>query len=167
MPRSRIDAPILSTKQIQAFFSHVDKTPGFGPWGNCWKWTAGISPDGYGKFSANHDKKPRTLRAHKVSHFIKTGIWNAEDMLHSCDTPLCVNPDHLAPGSAQQNIHDALARGRWNVGEQHRDAILTEEDVRAIRALEGKKTRKEIGAEFHTCFQNVYAIHKRITWQRI
>lgn len=54
---------------------------------------------------------------------------------HSCDTPACVNPNHLSWGTQVQNIHDAVERGRARgaVGTQNWNAKLTEADVRSIR----------------------------------
>jgi len=36
-------------------------------------------------------------------------------VLHSCDNPVCYNPDHLKVGSSRDNVLDAVAKGRWQV----------------------------------------------------
>lgn len=33
--------------------------------------------------------------------------------MHKCDTPRCINPDHLELGTAQSNVDDMIAKGRW------------------------------------------------------
>jgi hypothetical protein len=33
---------------------------------------------------------------------------------HSCDKPLCCNPDHIWVGSQYENVHDMLTKGRAN-----------------------------------------------------
>ena len=52
-------------------------------------------------------------------------------MLHSCDNPLCINPDHLSWGTYSENTSQAVARGR------HRNAKLSLNDVLIIRSLRG------------------------------
>ncbi len=54
---------------------------------------------------------------------------------HTCDTPPCIRPIHLVPGSKKDNAHDALVRGRFAIGERSGSSKLTEEDVRMIRSL--------------------------------
>ena len=55
------------------------------------------------------------------------------DVLHKCDTPPCVNPDHLFLGSHADNMGDASTKGRMHPGTRHGNARLTEADVMAIR----------------------------------
>src|SRR6185436_9566237 len=60
-------------------------------------------------------------------------------VLHYCDTPRCFRPEHLFTGTAQDNIRDCIAKGRFiregrAKGERVNTARLTEADVRAIRA---------------------------------
>ena len=31
---------------------------------------------------------------------------------HTCDNPICVNPDHLLPGTQRDNVDDMMRRGR-------------------------------------------------------
>ena len=45
-------------------------------------------------------------------------------ILHKCDHPWCVNPDHLYPGDAKQNAKDALTHGRMESGSRHRSKLL-------------------------------------------
>jgi hypothetical protein len=82
------------------FWKKVDKTPGYGPSGNCWRWAASTRGD-YGCIGTPEG----TQSAHRVSYTINVGpIPDGLDILHSCDMPLCVNPEHLAPGTHQENM---------------------------------------------------------------
>ena len=54
-------------------------------------------------------------------------------VLHSCDTPPCVNPSHLFLGNHQDNESDKDAKDRRPVGERHPKAKLTDADVLEIQ----------------------------------
>lgn len=75
----------------------------------CWLWKGHVGDDGYGKIT----RKGRTKRAHRLAYEVWVGPI-PEDMLlrHSCDTPLCINPEHLEPGTPKQNTQDMIQRGR-------------------------------------------------------
>ena len=66
---------------------------------------------------------------------IPEGMW----VLHKCDTPACVNVEHLFLGTPTDNIKDMMAKGRANFlkGSQHHHAKLNEVAVRVIRYVCG------------------------------
>jgi hypothetical protein len=75
----------------------------------CWIWQGGVAQDGYGKVK----RFGKTIRAHRLfyEHHIgpvPEGLW----VLHKCDTPLCVNPEHLWAGTQLENEQDKDAKGR-------------------------------------------------------
>lgn len=103
------------------------------PNSGCWIWTAGASGTGYGtiKFEG------RVQAAHRVSWQVHCGpIPTGLNVCHRCDTPFCVNPDHLFLGTQAENIHDMdrKGRGRRPRGEQNTRARLSEADVQTIRS---------------------------------
>src|ERR1700730_2840026 len=76
---------------------------------SCWLWTAAKDKDGYGFFSVNG----KQTKAHRFSfaHYngeIPTGMI----VCHKCDTPSCVNPDHLFLGTHKINLDDMRSKGR-------------------------------------------------------
>lgn len=76
----------------------------------CWVWTAGKNSDGYGEFYPT----PRALvLAHRFSFALVNGpIASGVMVLHHCDNPPCVRPDHLFGGTHSDNMRDAYAKGR-------------------------------------------------------
>jgi len=89
---------------VERFWAKVSKT------GSCWLWTASVSPDGYGRFNPAHS---RTLYAHRYSWELHYGpIPRGLRVLHGCDTPPCVRPDHLHLGTDADNTREKMERGR-------------------------------------------------------
>ncbi len=112
----------------QRFWTKVRKTRG------CWLWTAFTDPLGYGRFGM----KCRMYLAHRIAWQLANGpIPGGLCVLHRCDTPSCVRPDHLWLGTKADNTHDMVmkgrARGKITRGTQHYRAKLTEEMVRRVR----------------------------------
>lgn len=110
------------------FWSKVNKTE------TCWLWTAGRSPDGYGKVKSGG----RTYRAHRFVLML-SGVDVPPDVLvcHHCDEPLCVKPDHLFLGSVLDNTRDKIRKGRLRVafGENHGHSKISDAQVIEMRAL--------------------------------
>lgn len=79
------------------------------PMSGCWLWLDSCDPTGYGTML--HDGKKQY--AHRVSWILQNGpIPPGLHVLHKCDTPSCVNPDHLFAGTALENARDRDAKGR-------------------------------------------------------
>lgn len=119
----------FTTKDIERFWSKVDKS---GEFDTCWLWMGSCRRSGYGQFRMRH----LYLRAHRVSYIITNGeISNNLFVLHKCDVPNCVNPNHLFLGTNSDNLHDMAEKKRSTFGERNPHHILTEDDVRSIRKL--------------------------------
>ena len=98
---------------------------------SCWNWTGTKHQYGYGIFIV----KNKSLRAHRFSYELHKGpIPTGLVVLHSCDNPLCVNPDHLSVGTRGDNNRDAVSKGRNAFGERNGHAKLSAQDVEDIRA---------------------------------
>ena len=92
----------------ERFFAKVNKTD------NCWEWTAYTLYNGYGRFSY----MSRTEYAHRVAWVITHGEWPNGAVMHTCDNPACVRPDHLIIGDQLTNIKDRNQKHRQYCGEK-------------------------------------------------
>jgi hypothetical protein len=115
---------------IERFWRHVDKTPGHGPWGNCWVWTMAKTKQGYGSFGPYPGTKEV---AHRWLYEYLNGELGDTILLHKCDNPPCVRQDHLSKGTHQDNQADKVNKGRQAKRESHGRAKLNWEKVRTIR----------------------------------
>lgn len=102
----------------------------------CWIWTGATRGHmGYG--AAQHRALRRLEATHRISWMLTHGeIPQGMFVLHHCDVPLCVNPEHLYLGSALDNMRDKCERGRRPTvaGAANPRSFLTPEKVAEIRA---------------------------------
>ena len=100
-PTRRKQKPLL-----ERFLLKVDKTD------TCWLWSAAVNPKGYGCLGLG-TRGMGVVLAHRASWMLYKGaIPEGLSVLHSCDNPRCVNPDHLFLGTQQDNMKDRDAKGR-------------------------------------------------------
>lgn len=105
------------------------------PMSGCWLWVGGCVPKGYGTLR----RRGKTYRASRFSWELHKGTIPAGlHVLHKCDVPACVNPDHLFLGTNLDNVRDMDRKGRRpkqnRFGEHAPFVKLTAEQVREIRA---------------------------------
>lgn len=80
----------------------------------CWEWTAARSAAGYGWFKGAAGPE----LAHRVAWRLERGeIQAGLFVLHRCDNPRCVRPDHLFLGTNADNMADMVQKGRQSRGE--------------------------------------------------
>ena len=111
--RNLVRAVLEFTQFPLRFWQRVVKTP------TCWFW-AGKKKNGYGAISRTYSGKEKYLYAHQIS-FLLSGkaLPMGQHVLHHCDIKACVRPDHLYAGTHQQNMRDAVLRGRMATGLRH------------------------------------------------
>lgn len=158
----------------------------------CWIWTGSLSRTGYGSFWMRGDN----YIAHRAAYMLFVGdVPDDLFVCHCCDTPACVNPDHLFLGTAQDNSQDMVNKGRSmkgrrrprgeiKRGDQHWTHIygtsrlprgashplskLTDDDVRDIRTRrDGGCGLKELAAEYGITATNISYIARRKTWKHV
>lgn len=158
----------MTMTPLQRFMSYVDVIEETG----CVCWTATCDKAGYGKLT--FDGKPGQL-AHRVAWTLLVGpIPAGADVLHRCDNPPCVNPDHLFLGDDFINQQDRVSKGRHHGhhpqnGEDNLSAVLTEAQVIEIRAMCAGRTmtQRAIAHLFGVTPSNVAMIKTRRTWKHL
>jgi hypothetical protein len=86
------------------FFEKVKKTK------KCWLWTGHKDPNGYGRIAMGRELLEKS---HRMSYMIHKGpIPKGLVVMHICDNPPCVNPDHLQIGTNADNLNDSYKKGR-------------------------------------------------------
>lgn len=153
------------------FWEKVDKTPGHGPKGDCWIWTAGHLPKGYGSLVRYESlgKERKSVLAHRLAWEFEHGpIPDGMNVLHKCDNPPCVRHNHLFLGTLQDNNRDAIEKGRAVRGARVGGAKLTDERVLEIRALHASKMNVVlIALRFGVTRSNITYIVNRKTWKHV
>lgn len=137
------------------------------PTTGCWLWMGDHFRDGYGKIRA-YDK---TSRAHRVSYRIHLGeIPPGMCVCHKCDTPSCVNPDHLFLGTHKDNAHDRDAKGRAHRprGEECGWSKLNVAKVLQIRDMYSRGFKQRQIAEIFDIYRgHVSSIVTKKRWAHI
>jgi len=133
---------------INRFMSKVIKTD------TCWIFTK-QDRDGYGIFGLDG----KQWRAHRFMMSITDGLSiDKPIVMHTCDNPCCVNPNHLVNGTVQENNLDKLTKRR----HLH---TLTDEQVLYIRA--SNKSTKELADEFNVSFNVIWYCLHHYTYKHI
>ncbi len=130
----------------------------------CWLWLASTFHNGYGQFQF----EGRPQHASRVSYVLyKDEIPNGLFVCHTCDNPLCVNPEHLFLGTHKDNMQDKIKKGRHvsSIGENNGKSKLTENDVRDIR--QSKESAKILAEKYSINSDYVYLIKNRKRWKHV
>lgn len=149
-----------SLQDTDKFWSRVQKSDG------CWLWTGALSGTGYGNLRIGG----KYWRAHQVSWVLTYGeIPKGIFVLHKCDNPPCVRPDHLFLGTGLDNTRDASRKYRLHPGERNWSAKLTEDQVKQIRSkqINGRIDVLKLALEFGCSPLTINDIITRRTWRHI
>lgn len=147
----------------QRFWRHVNKKgpipKTFPELGRCWIWIGAKHRQGYGLACFEHGM----LVAHRVSFFIRNGRFPKDKLLHRCDNPPCIRPEHLEEGSQRKNVFDAIERGRFPQSK------LTPEMVLEIRDCyrEKRQTVKALARKFGVHRNTIWNVISRNNWSHI
>lgn len=140
----------------------------------CWLWTGGKNKKGYGVIQQEGCRK-LMLATHASFALHFQAVPKGMNVLHRCDNPSCVNPDHLFLGTQLDNMKDMWSKGRAKVrgttgefGSKNRSHKLTESQVLDIRDKnkQGQSTAA-LGEAYGISRQMVRLIVNRTFWQHI
>lgn len=106
----RICVPIPLVERFLLLFKRADGD-------SCWLWTGSTQSSGYGQLHQGDGENRRAFLAHRLSYEHFVGPIPADKcVLHRCDTPRCVRPDHLFLGTRRDNVADMNKKGRRRGG---------------------------------------------------
>ena len=155
------DGPRAHGSLEQRFWKKVSKTD------TCWFWTGKKRPNGYGCIQ-EAGKGSKTLSSHRVSYEIHNGkIPDGLVVMHSCDNPSCVNPEHLSLGTHRENNADMIAKGRKIVvpshGEKNGQSRLNLIQVKYIKGCD--KTNAALARELNVSPNCIRGVRTGRTWK--
>lgn len=162
---SRACARIGREKTIaDRFWPKVDQT------GKCWVWTGHRNWGGYGRVSIGTGANRSLYRyAHRVSYELAYGpVPEGQSVLHRCDNPPCVRPEHLFLGTQRDNNDDRDTKNRVQHGSSHVNAKLTEADARRARTLyaTGAISQRALADVFGVSHRTISDLLRGLTWKR-
>jgi hypothetical protein len=131
----------------------------------CWLWQGARHGNGYGGFKI----RGRQYGAHQAAWILFKGeIPEGKLVCHHCDTPLCVNPNHLFIGTPLDNVRDMFAKGRANKAKGSGCACILSEDM----VIEMRKLHKSTGQSIASIARlygvkagTVQAAIRRVNWR--
>lgn len=132
--------------------------------GNCWEWIGSFGGNGYGKLG-----RGKNNLAHRISYELATGI-NPNELfvLHKCDNPKCVRPDHLFLGTQKDNMQDKVKKKRDvdRSGEGSFNRKLDWNQVREIRQryAQGNISMALLGIEYNISQGQIGRIIRNERW---
>ena len=130
----------------------------------CWLFEGKSFLRGYGRFSHNG----LTILAHRASYERHNGaIPKGMHVLHKCDVPSCINPNHLFIGTNYDNVQDRVRKGRTKtgIGGRNSHAKLSREDVLTIRSSRARN--RWLASKYCVDENTICAIKKGKTWKSV
>lgn len=172
--------PEPTQEDADRFWSKVDKTPGQGPQGRCWRFLGAISKPGYGQFKL----KRKQVKAHRVAFRLEYGADPFPcDICHMCDMRWCCNPECFFLGDTASYTADSKRKGRRACGDRngkrtHPEKVARGEDnpqakqtkesvLEAVRLYRSGLTLKQVAAINNVDFTTIASVLSGKTWSHV
>lgn len=133
----------------------------------CWIWQGRFDAYGYGSLM---DERTRNIKAHRVSYQVNVGpIPERMEVMHKCDNPPCICPDHLVLGTHAENMADMMRKRRNALGERNGKAILNCTIVREIREAyaSGQSSQAELARKHGVDASTISRAVTRDNWPSV
>jgi hypothetical protein len=143
-----------SKEGIERQLTRLKKRVAINPITHCWEWQGAKTPKGYGLL-----QNGRTIvYAHRLMWKCVHGEVESFHVLHRCDNPCCINPEHLFLGTNKDNIQDKIGKNRAGYK-------LNIEAIKDIRT--SKCSQKELAEKYGVRIGCIHAVLKRRTWKHV
>ena len=136
----------------------------------CWLWTGARDGRKLGQSYGRMLVGKSLMNTNRLAYIVHVGpIPDGKQVLHTCDNPLCVNPDHLWLGTHDDNMRDKAEKHRAPPsklrGSECGGAKLSEQDIPVIRS--DHRSLKTIAKDYGVCFQLISQVKNRRIWKHI
>ncbi len=112
----------------------------------CHEYTGNTDRCGYGRIHVGKHQ----LGAHKVMYLLSVGDYDQSkyELMHTCDNPSCINPEHLVVGTHLENMHDCLRKGRHTSQNYVTSRRRGESDSESASRLSEERSRQSLAYLF-------------------
>lgn len=165
-PTVYFDPAEADGKFLRRFWSKVDRRGD----DECWPWLAARKPPfGYGDFYVSREGR---TTASRISLALALGrpLERHESACHRCDNPPCCNPAHLFAGTQSDNAFDSIQKGRNRpvLGARNSRSVLTEEQVRDIRAHHYYLgLHADLGRHYGVAATTILRVRTGLNWRHV
>lgn len=150
----------LSVRSASRALSNYTPVPETG----CWLWLGSWDKTKYGKTGGRQGSD----RAHRLFYEQLVGpIPDGAFLCHKCDTPPCVNPDHMFLGNRDENMKDMARKGRsyQPAGEMNVKARLS--DAQAAAIFRDRRSADEIAGQYGVSKASILSIKNGTRWRHL
>lgn len=145
----------------------------------CYVWQGATESFGYGVIGDENGRQGGNLLTHRASWMLTYGpIPEGMCVLHACDNPPCVRPDHLFLGTRLDNNLDMVNKGRHAAqigthnlprGEEHRRSKVTGAQVLDMRARYQSKQAsvQQLADEYELDVSTVHRMATGRAWKHL
>lgn len=157
--------PLVRIRTIEELVDDFLLRVWINPVTHCWEWTGEHNELGYAliTYGGKHHRASRFIYEYATGKPL--GRLHA---CHTCDTPKCVFPIHIFPGTQSDNSMDAVSKGRIRHGEAHRSARFRDEQIIAMRnQYKTGATLKALSVQYQAPATTIFHIVNYINWKHL